>query len=65
MSHKKHYSGEASTKFWDAVNRLKGDQWDWMYLIGVSLQNLENEALRQLDAATRAQKKATKTAKRK
>ncbi len=44
----KSYSGPASAAFWDRVNSLPGARNSAAYALGVALQNLEDDVLRQI-----------------
>lgn len=46
----KHYSGDNSRAFWEAINNIKNAQMhDMLYSKGVELQNLEGELIRDLN----------------
>ena len=48
-----HYSGENSEEFWRRINELPPAYWkahDKLYDMGVKLQNLEGDVLKELEA---------------
>lgn len=46
------YSGPASQKFWTIVNSLpRRGKWETCYSLGVALQNLESQVLREIEHA--------------
>lgn len=48
-----HYSGPQSRKFWAVVNTLPKSKWNAAYALGVALQNLEVQVLREIENAAR------------
>lgn len=52
------YSGEESKEFWDLVKSIKNDRdHGAAYMLGVILQNLEGDVLRELDRMTKGKAK--------
>jgi hypothetical protein len=47
----RHYSGEASAKFWRRINALPDREQQRLYLAGCLLQNMEGKVLRLLERA--------------
>ncbi len=47
----RRYSGPDSLEFWDRVKRLNGSEHAALYSLGVALQNLEEQVLRELYSA--------------
>ena len=45
-----HYSGKRSEKFWDKINKLKGKEHDFLYSMGVFLQDIEGRILQYLNS---------------
>ncbi len=44
-----HYSGKNSNNFWDMVNSLQEPHHTGMYNLGIALQNLEDQVLKNLN----------------
>lgn len=53
-THKRHYSGAASRRFWLRVNALPARENETLFACGVLLQNMETSVLHWLDDAERA-----------
>ena len=49
--HEPRYSGSLSRGYWDSVNDLSGEDHAEAYALGVALQNLEEQVLKQLNEA--------------
>ena len=45
-----HYSGKRSEKFWDKITKLQGKEHDFLYSMGVFLQDIEGRILQYLNS---------------